>query len=68
MELEEELGKFKCKSCGKERSYTHINTFKHPIMMDDSTKIIGYHHINYCYDNLICYIKASRKEICKNEP
>lgn len=66
-DLPESLKYFKCKACGEKRLWTDINTFKHPIVEKDSTKIYAYYHFNYCYDNLICYLKASRKEHCKYE-
>ena len=64
-DLPESLKYFKCKACGEKRLWPEINTFKHPLVEKDSTKIYGYHHFNYCYDNLICYLKASRKEFFK---
>lgn len=57
---------FKCLACGKRRPHMEINTFKHPLVGKESIIIIGYHHFNYCYDNLICYTKAARKERYKD--
>ena len=66
-DLTEPLSYFLCRACGKRREHMHINTFKHPMLDSDSVLIIGYEHFNYCYDSLICYTKAARKERYKDE-
>jgi hypothetical protein len=66
-DLPESLTHFKCLACGKKREHMHINTFKLPFVEEGTTKIMAYRHFNYCYDNLVCYIKASRNERYKKE-
>ena len=62
------LKNIKCKACGKTRSEADINTFKHPIVVPADFSICGYHHFQYCYDSLPCYVKASmRDELIKSE-